>query len=96
MKNTTIRPVNTQAIEQATGASWQEWCAFLDESGAAQLDHNAIVRKARKFKQISGWWAQSVAVAYEQHIGRRKPGQRSDGLFNASASRTIVGSLDPV
>ena len=90
-----IKPASTRAIEEATGASWQEWCAFLDDQGAAQLDHIAIVRKARTFREISGWWAQGVAVAYEQHIGRRKPGQRSDGLFNASVSRTIKALLEP-
>ena len=84
-----VKPVNARAIEDATGASWIDWCAFLDKAGAAKLDHNAIVKKTRTFREISGWWAQGVAVAYEQHIGRRKPGQRSDGLFNASVSRTI-------
>ncbi|MGI9449845.1 MAG: hypothetical protein ACR2QH_04250 [Geminicoccaceae bacterium] len=90
-----IKPTSTRAIEEATDASWQEWCAFLDGQRAAQLDHNAIVKKARTFKKISGWWAQSIAVAYEQHIGRRKPGQRSDGLFNVSISRTIKALPEP-
>jgi len=90
-----IKPASTRAIEEATGASWRAWCAFLDDQGAAQLDHNAIVKKAHTFKEISGWWAQSIAVAYEQHIGRRKPGQRSDGLFNASVSRTMNVLLEP-
>lgn len=89
MAKPVVSPVNTQAIEKATGASWWEWCAFLDGEGAAKLDHGAIVEKACGFRQISGWWAQSVAVAYEQHIGRRKPGQGSDGLFRASVSRTV-------
>ena len=57
------------------------------------LDHNAIVKKALEFKAISGWWAQEVAVAYEQRIGRRKPGQTSDGLFSASVSRTLDGDI---
>jgi len=90
-----IKPASTRAIEEATGTSWRAWCAFLDDQGAAQLDHNAIVKKAHTFKEISGWWAQSIAVAYEQHIGRRKPGQRSDGLFNASVSRTMNVLLEP-
>lgn len=82
-----VKPVNTQAIEAATDTSWQEWCGFLEDAGAEALDHNAIVKKAGAFKPISGWWAQSVAVAYEQHIGRHQPGQTSDGLFAASVSR---------
>lgn len=90
MGGSIVKPVNTQAIEKATGTSWQDWCAFLEENGAADLEHNAIVKKARTFKKISGWWAQGIAVAYEQSIGRRKPGQSSDGLFAASVSRTMA------
>ncbi|MGI9434534.1 MAG: hypothetical protein ACR2Q4_06875 [Geminicoccaceae bacterium] len=95
MANSIVKPINTKAIEKATGASWKEWCAFLDDAETADMDHNAIVKKARAFKPISGWWAQSVAAAYEQYIGRRKPGQSSDGLFSASISRTLVMAQQP-
>jgi hypothetical protein len=40
------------------------------------------------------WWAQSVTVAYEQHIGARRPGQTGDGRFNVSAGRTVEGTAD--
>ncbi len=90
MAGSSVRPANTEAIEKATGASWRAWCAFLDEAGAADMEHSAIVRQARGFKPISGWWAQGVAVAYEQHIGRRKPGQVSDGSFSVSLTRTLA------
>ena len=88
-----VKPININAIETATKTPWQDWCAGLDAAGAAELDHNAIVKLTRSLKPISGWWAQGVAVAYEQHIGPRKPGQTSDGLFSVSVSRTISGSL---
>lgn len=88
-----VKPTSTQAIETGTETDWGEWCTYLDASGAANLDHNAIVKIARKFRPISGWWAQGVAVAYEQRIGRRKPGQTSDGLFSVSISRTIDGNV---
>ena len=35
-----------------------------------------------------GWWAQATAVAYEQYVGRRVPGQRPDGTFQTSVSRS--------
>lgn len=41
----------------------------------------------------SGWWSQSVTVAYEQHIGRRMPGQRDDGSFEVSISKTLPGTM---
>lgn len=42
------------------------------------------------------WWAQAVTVAYEQHIGRRKPGQRSDGGYAVTINRTCSGTMDAV
>lgn len=87
-----VKPISTQAIEIGTATSWETWCAALDAAGARDLDHNGIVKAARKLRTISGWWAQGVAVAYEQHIGRRKPGQTSDGLFSVSLSRTEPGT----
>jgi hypothetical protein len=35
-----------------------------------------------------GWWAQATAGAYEHYVGRRVPGQRPDGTFQASVSRS--------
>lgn len=56
------------------------------------MAHAAIVRLAigRVEARVEsvGWWAQGVAVAYEQTIGRRQAGQRSDGTFEVAVSRT--------
>ncbi len=86
-----VKAANTDAIAAATGLEWSEWTRALGEMDAGNLDHNAIVACARQIKPISGWWAQSVAVAFEQDIGRRLPGQKSDGSFSASVSRTVPG-----
>ncbi len=40
------------------------------------------------------WWAQSVAIAFEQHVGLRVPGQSSTGDFRVSASRTMSCDRD--
>ncbi|MGY1741655.1 MULTISPECIES: hypothetical protein [unclassified Blastococcus] len=84
--NPRIRPV-----ERATNRSWDEWLRFMDGIGAQDLSHQAIALEVYReldgtVEQV-GWWAQSVTVAYEQHIGRRIPGQRSDGTFQTSVSR---------
>ncbi|MGO1182586.1 MAG: hypothetical protein ACTHZ5_07465 [Micrococcaceae bacterium] len=42
-----------------------------------------------KIRSSPGWWAQGITVAYEQHIGRRVPGQRADGTFEATISKTV-------
>jgi hypothetical protein len=40
-----------------------------------------------------GWWTQAVTMAYEQYIGRPVPGQRPDGTFQKSVSKsTSLGS----
>lgn len=91
-----VNSISTKAIQEATNTSWKEWCSLFDVAGGAALSHSEIVKLAMHSKPISHWWAQSVAVAYEQHIGRRKPGQKSDGLFSASVSRTIKGSRETV
>lgn len=85
--NPRIKPV-----ERATGRSWDEWLRFMEAIGARDLDHRSIALKV--YEELDGtieqpgWWTQSVTVAYEQHIGRRIPGQRSDGTFQLSVSRS--------
>ncbi|MGY1694239.1 hypothetical protein ACI780_04925 [Geodermatophilus sp. SYSU D00814] len=79
-------------VERATKRSWDEWLRFMDAIGAPDLDHRQIA--LRVYDELGdtveqrGWWTQSVTVAYEQHIGRRIPGQRSDGTFQTSVSRS--------
>ncbi|UTM48537.1 hypothetical protein [Glutamicibacter mysorens] len=93
-----IKSSNTSAIANATGIEWDQWCAKLRAGGADEMTHKEMAELA-----ITGipatvenpeWWAQSVAVAYEQHIGRRVPGQAQDGTFQGSVSSTIDADLD--
>ncbi|MGY1604566.1 hypothetical protein [Geodermatophilus sp. SYSU D00815] len=84
--NPRIRPV-----ERATNRSWDEWLAFMDGIGAEDLDHHEIALRVHAELEGTidqlGWWTQAVTVAYEQHIGRRIPGQRPDGTFQTSVSK---------
>ncbi|WP_309082381.1 hypothetical protein [Zhihengliuella sp.] len=95
-----VNPSNVAAIEKASGCSWADWVALLDEAGAREEPHPRIAELAHERLDVAngnnGWWAQSIAVAYEQHIGRRLPGQRADGTFDASVSRTVAGRRDGV
>ena len=34
-----------EAIERATGRSWDDWLAFMDRIGAKDLDHHAIATR---------------------------------------------------
>ncbi|WP_062295927.1 hypothetical protein [Demequina maris] len=90
-------PANAGAIARATGRAWEGWVAAFEDAGGAELDHRGLVAvAARDLGHVDnpGWWAQTVAVAYEQHLGRRTLGQRQDGSYEASASRTHGGTLD--
>lgn len=89
---------NLPAIERATGISWDSWVEHLDGQHAANLPHRSIAQLAEQHLGQavgnSSWWAQGVAVAYEQHIGRRLPGQAADGSFQFSVTRTVSADLD--
>lgn len=93
-----VKPANLGSIEKATGIVWNEWVETLDELNGRELGHAEIARLAHD--QLDGkidspgWWSQGVAVAYEQHIGRRAPGQRADGTYEVSVTKTMVMSRD--
>lgn len=87
---------NTTAIARATGRPWHAWVELLEQATASQLSHPEIAAVARQAMpaEVSNpdWWAQGVAIAYEQHAGIRVPGQSAGGDYRVSASRTV--SLD--
>ncbi len=92
--NARIKPV-----ERATHRTWDEWLRFMEAIDAGSLDHQQIALKV--YEELDGtveplgWWTQAVTVAYEQHIGRRIPGQRPDGTFQTSVSRaTTLGMAE--
>lgn len=93
------KAANTAAIERASGMRWAEWSALLTERGGDALSHPELAavaheRLAELGVDSAGWWAQGVAVAFEQEIGRRKPGQRGDGSHEFSVSKTFGRDLD--
>jgi hypothetical protein len=90
------RAIDIASVEGGTGKPWRDWLAFLERIGARHLPHKEIARRLHEECGVSGWWAQSIAVAYEQHIGRRVPGQQCDGGFQVSVSKTVRGSMDTV
>lgn len=81
------------AIERATGRSWDDWLGIFEAAQARTLSHPEIARVARTHVpedlQNPDWWAQGIAIAFEQHVGLRVPGQSSSGDFRVSASRTL-------
>jgi len=92
--------MNIESIEKATNKPWEQWVSELDASGARKLSHKELARIL--YDQLDGkidnhgWWAQGITVAYEQHIGKRIPGQLANGLFELSVSKTIHKPRDAV
>lgn len=93
-----VRKHSTAAIERTTRRAWAQWVQVLDDAGADALPHREIVGIVYDHMPSDidnpGWWAQSVAVAYEQHHGLRRPGESRAGEFQASVSKTYRGDMD--
>lgn len=79
-------------IQRRTGRGWEEWFDLLDDRGAAQLPHREISRLVAAELQIGPlvWEAQAVTLSYERARGLRVVGQRADGGFAITASRTMA------
>lgn len=94
------RATSIPGIERATGMRWEEWERVFEAEGAKSLPHPEIAKAARRnmpdHVENPDWWAQGIAIAYEQQTGLRVPGQSSTGTFRLSASRTVVGDRDTV
>lgn len=76
-------------MKTRTGRTWVQWVAFLDKAGAHEMKHPAIARLAEAESGVNGWWAQAVTVGYERIRGMREVGQRCDGKYDASKSKTF-------
>lgn len=78
------------AVRQATGRSWDEWCDLIEAWPGHVDGHAAIAAHLERDHGVDGWWAQTVTVGFERITGRRLPRQRPDGTFSAGKSRTVV------
>ena len=76
-------------IKDKTGCNWERWVKSLDRWGADKKSHREIVDMVVKTWKVDGWWAQTVTVGYERIKGIRERGQRRDGSYEASKSRTF-------
>ena len=77
------------AVAAKTGRTWAGWVAALDGAGAQQWPHRRIAECVHREFKIGDWWGQTVAVGYERIKGLREIGQRRDGTYEASRSRTF-------
>jgi hypothetical protein len=88
------KAISDEAIENGTSRSWPDWLAVLQSFNAEDLSHKEIAARLQADGELSGWWAQMLTVAFEQHIGRRVPGQDCSGSFSVAVSKTLPGTMD--
>ena len=78
------------AVEAKTGRTWKHWVKVLDQAGAAAWPHSRIAKHVREEHGVPNWWTQAVTVGYERIKGLRAVGQRRDGTFETSKSKTFA------
>ena len=88
--------ISDEIVADRTGKGFDDWAKLLDEAGAAKWTHSARAAWLADHADLDGWWCQHVTVAYEQARGLRVPGQRGDGTFSATVTRTVDGSVADV
>jgi uncharacterized protein YndB with AHSA1/START domain len=81
--------MSDEAIKAKTGCTWERWVKSLDYYGADKMSHAEIARLVSDKWKVGSWWRQTVAVGYERIKGLRARGQRRDGSYEATKSRTF-------
>ncbi|HYN98297.1 MAG TPA: DUF4287 domain-containing protein [Actinomycetota bacterium] len=86
--------VSDEALMEKTGRNWESWFTLLDQWGAQTSKHSEIARWLSAEHGVAGWWAQNITVAYERARNLRVPGQKRDGAYSVSASKTVNTALE--
>ena len=84
-----IAGMSDAVIKEKTGCTWASWVNSLDYYGASTMSHREIAELVRSKYKVTDWWTQTVTVGYERIKGLRARGQRRDGSYEASKSRTF-------
>ena len=84
-----VAGMSDEKIKSQTGHAWKEWVGLLDAAGAATMAHRDVARIVHDTFGVADWWSQTVTVGYERLKGRRERGQRMDGNFEVSKSKTF-------
>lgn len=85
----TLAGMSDAVIKEKTGCGWEKWVKSLDYHGADRMSHTEIARLVSEKYKVPSWWTQTVTVGYERIKGIRARGQRRDGTFEATKSKTF-------
>jgi hypothetical protein len=84
-----IAGMSDEKLKAKTGCTWERWVYALDRHGAEKMSHRDIAALVNEKYKVDGWWSQTVTVGYERIKGLRARGQRRDGTYEATKSRTF-------
>lgn len=84
-----IAGMRDEVLKEKTGCTWERWVLALDRAGAAGMTHREIARLVSTRYKVPSWWSQTVTVGYERIKGMRARGQRRDGTWEVTKSRTF-------
>lgn len=87
--NNKINTVSSEAVEKATGKSWDEWIKIIQQSAVADQSHKEIARWLAEDQKVKPWWSQMVTVGYEYATGRRVVGETADQGFEVGVHKTL-------
>src|SRR5579863_7088765 len=90
------KKIGGDVVKAKTGKVLADWFRILDSAGAKKWPHKEIATYLKEKEKVASWWCQMVTVEYERARGLREVFQKADGLFAASASRTLDASLSRV
>ncbi|HEX8170910.1 MAG TPA: hypothetical protein VF824_10260 [Thermoanaerobaculia bacterium] len=85
--------MSDEAVEKATGRTWAQWVAYLDDFGAKVKEHRDVATHLSSIG-VKNWWSQMVTVGYERIRGLRAVGQRRAGTWEATKTRTVAVPVD--
>ncbi len=71
--------ISDESVRATTGRGWDEWFEELDQAGAGAWKHKQIAKHILEGYGITHWWAQTVAVAYQNARGLRDKHEMPDG-----------------
>jgi len=78
------------AIKANTGCTWDRWVMALDYKKAYTWPHREIAEYVHEKYKVKDWWTQAVTVGYERIKGLRDIGQRREGGYEATRSKTFA------
>jgi uncharacterized protein YndB with AHSA1/START domain len=82
--------ISNEAVERASGRTWEEWISILNDRGAYELTHKQIAAMLGESGLVDDpWWAQMVTVGYEYAIERRTVGRTAEAGFQVGVQRTL-------